>query len=264
MSFHEHIALDFAQVGARAMVRPLSKPTQRVRRPMSIDIATDEAGEFFDIRLTPDVYLETVDIEPHDRHLVLRASNPIGNDRFLCGHDEFHWFVAALPHLAEASSAAAAKEALKPRPVVRLEQRKELGTSNRRHDVYLRQGEWFFVPCRHASIDLERIVRGGELLRGEGSKPHQCDYLYEDGEREYECERYPQLAFFETEYRHILQTRRKASQWKWRPLPFRPKVYVKGWIRHADHSPMYLDVWHRVEKNTEPDELSMSWMVYRD
>ena len=100
--------------------------------------------------------------------------------------------------------------------------------------------------------------------RGEGSKPHRCDYLHEDGEREYECDRYPKLAFFESEYRELLRARRKATQWKWRQLPFHPDVYAKGWIRHVDHSPLYLDVWHRVRLSREARALSMSRLVYRD
>jgi hypothetical protein len=63
---------------------------------------------------------------------------------------------------------------------------------------------------------------------------------------------------------HILRTRRKAKQWNWRALPFRPDVYVKGKVEHEDHSPLYLDVWHRVELNRETDRLTMSRMIYRD
>jgi hypothetical protein len=39
--------------------------------------------------------------------------------------------------------------------------------------------------------------------------------------------------FYESEYREILRTRRKAHQWKWRPLPFHPDIYVKGWINRT-------------------------------
>lgn len=265
MSFNDHILMAFQQVGARARLRLIdgSQPGG-THHPMAIDVAVDELGEYFDIQHTPKVWVSAVDTRPHDRHLVLRAGNGWGIDNFLCGHDEFHWFVAALPGISDISTVADAKEALKPAQVARLEQRVQFGTSNRRNDVFLRQGEWFFVPCRHASIDLRRVVQGGLLMRDENSKPHRCDYLYEDGEREYECPRFPKLAFFEAEYRHILRTRRKSKQWKWRQLPYHPVVYAKGWIRHADHSPMYFDIWHRVEKNREADSLKMSQMKYRD
>ncbi len=128
---------------------------------------------------------------------------------------------------------------------------------------YLRQGEWFFIPRPSASIDRRRIMRLG-MLRRAGGKPHFCSFMYEDGEREYECDRYPKLAFFEPEYQRILKTRRKAKQWNWRQRPFTPDIYVKGWIEHEDHSPLFLDVWHRVQMNRESTDLSMSRMIYRD
>ncbi len=265
MSAYEEIKTCFERAGARATIRRLNKRSlRRIQRPMAIDVVRDESGEYFDIQLVADVRLAVVDVQPRQRHLLLSAWNTLGEDRFLCGHDEYHWFVAALPEEPDALNVGAAKEALKPLLVKRLEQRKHKGKHHRKSDVYLRQGEWFFIPCPHASIDRSRVIRGGILSRGSGSKPHYCSFLYEDGEREYECPRYPKLAFFETEYKHILKTRRKAKQWKWRQLPFNTDIYVKGWIEHDDHSSLFLDVWHQVKMNRESDNLSMSRMVYRD
>ena len=33
----------------------------------------------------------------NDRHLLLLVKTPVAKDRFLCGHDEREWFVAAVP-----------------------------------------------------------------------------------------------------------------------------------------------------------------------
>ena len=264
MHTDQQIRAKFERAGARASIRRLdSKSLRRFRRPMAIDVVSDELGEYFDIQLTPDVHLAVVDVQPCQRHLLLSASNVVGEDRFLCGHDEYHWFVAALPQETGTATVEAAKEALKPLLVRQLEERKHEGKHHRKSDVFFRQGEWFFIPCPHVSIDRSRVVRGGTLRRG-GSKPHYCSFLYEDGEREYACALYPKLAFFESEYRHILKTRRKAKLWKWRQLPFTPDLYVKGWIQHEDHSSLFLDIWHRVEMNRESDHLSMSRMIYRD
>ena len=140
----------------------------------------------------------------------------------------------------------------------------------RKGDNYLRQGEWFFIPWPHAKIDAEILLCNAPLVRDPDSKPHLCEFLYQDGQREYECDRYPKLAFFESEYRAILCTRRKASQWNWRQLPFEPDVYVRGWISHPDHNPLHLDVWHRVQRNTEIRDLGAApqpkraRVVYRD
>jgi hypothetical protein len=141
-------------------------------------------------------------------------------------------------------------QSLKPKRVTRLEKRKS-GKHHRRADVYIRQGEWFFMPCPHASIDPERVEQNQSLVRGPGSKPHLCEFMYRDGEREYHCKRYPRLAFFETEYLEILKTRRKAKQWGWRQLPYTPDIYVRGSISHPDHATIHLDCWHRVEVNLE-------------
>lgn len=264
MSAYEQIKTEFERAGARATISRLNRTSyRRIQRPMAIDVVPDQFGEYFDIQLAANVDLAVVDVQPRHRHLLLSASNSIGEDRFLCGHDEYHWFVAALPGETSAVNVVAAKDALKPQLVKRLEQRKHKGKHHRKSDVYLRQGEWFFIPSPHIGIDRSRVVRAGVLSRG-GGKPHFCSLLYEDGEREFECDRYPKLAFFEFEYQHILQTRRKAKQWKWRQLPFNPDRYVKGWIEHEDHSPLFLDIWHRVELNRESNTLSMSRMIYRD
>ncbi len=265
MTSYEQIRIGFLRAGARVNIRQLdTQTTWRFQRPMRIDIRPDESGEYFDIQVASDVRLAAIDVEPRDRHLLLAAWNTFGEDRFLCGHDERHWFVAALPEVPRALNVEAAKEALKPRRVQRQERRRHKGKHHRKTDVYVRQGEWFFIPCPHASIDRTRVLSGGVLRRNSSSKPHICSYLYEDGEREYECDRYSKLAFFETEYKQILRTRRKAKQWNWRALPFRPDVYVKGRVEHEDHSPLFLDVWHRVELNRETDKLTMSRMLYRD
>jgi hypothetical protein len=264
MSVYDQIRSDFNRAGARASIKRLDrKSLRRLQHPMSIDVVSDEPDEYFDIQLSPDVQLAVVDVQPRQRHLLLSAWNAVGEDRFLCGHDEYHWFVAALPHESDALTVEAAMESLKPLLVKRLEERKHKGKHHRKSDVYMRQGEWFFLPCPHASIDRKQVSHGGMLHRGD-SKPHHCTFLYEDGEREYECARYPKLAFFESEYKHILKTRRKAKQWGWRQLPFNPTLYAKGWIEHEDHSPLFLDIWHRVEMNRESDRLSMSRMIYRD
>ena len=265
MSALRSIQSEFELVGTRAVIRRLDRrDPQSPQRPMAIDVLTDDVGEYFDIQLVRDVQLQVLDLQPRSRHLLLSASNWVGEDRFLCGHDEYHWFVAALPHQPDVGNVNAAMEALKPDLVKKIEGRRHKGKRHRKSDVYMRQGEWFFTPCLHASIDHCRVIQNGILRRGFGSKPHICDLLYEDGEREYGCDRYPRLAFFESEYRHILKTRRKAKQWNWRRLPFNPTRYVKGWINHEDHSPLFLDVWHRVEMNRESNVLAMSQVVYAD
>lgn len=265
MNAFQEIESSFDKIGAQVRIRPLGRGVpHRRNRPLIIDVVSEEKAEHFDIQLDDRVRLEALDVRPRERHLVLSASNATGEDRFLCGHDEFHWFAAALPHVPNLDTVAAAGESLKPDLVIKRERRKRRGKHSRKSDVVMRQGEWFFIPWAHARINRAEVECNGRLIRGPGSKPHQCEFLYEAGEREYECDRYPKLAFFESEYQTILKTRRKARLWNWRPIPFNPDIYVKGWITHSDHSPLYLDVWHRVELNKENTRMAMSRLIYVD
>ena len=83
---------------------------------------------FFDIQTEESVVLEVLDVQPRDRHLLLMSRELVINrnvpetkSKFLCGHDERHWFVAGVPESAPVSSVATAMEALKPALVRDLE-----------------------------------------------------------------------------------------------------------------------------------------------
>jgi hypothetical protein len=266
MHILQQVESGFARIGAEINIQVFQRQTipGHRRAPLSIDVSRTSRGEVFTIETADNVHLDVIDLRRREHHLLLRASNLVGEDRFLCGHDEQHWFVAALPARPLARNIEEAKQALKPKLVLAKERRRYRGKHARRSDVFLRQGEWFFIPWPHVGVQQEQIERGGSLKRAAGSKPHHCELLYRDGAREYECGRYPKLAFFEEEYLKILRTRRKAKQWNWRLLPYRGSTYVKGWVTHPDHSPLYLDIWHRVEMNSESNRLTMSNLVYLD
>src|SRR6478735_8686633 len=91
------IQRQFAKIGARAKVH--ADPARNARTGVSIDVGRDAEGEFFDIaigREAPDE-LSVVDAQPRLRHLLLMSRQDSANHKFLCGHDERHWFVAAVP-----------------------------------------------------------------------------------------------------------------------------------------------------------------------
>ncbi len=106
----------FADIGARFKMR-LSVENWETN-DYAIDIRRDRQGEFFELRLD-DRLRESFDAsvlqtDKRDRRLLLLVRRPEEKlDRFLYGHDERHWFVAAVP--GRASSVLQAKEALKPR-----------------------------------------------------------------------------------------------------------------------------------------------------
>lgn len=183
-----------------------------------IDVGNTDRSEVFQIRLPGDgsVTAKVLDSDWRRRHLVLDVSHrQFGlNQKYLCGHDEFHWFVAALPEKSKAVSVSEAMEDLKPQAVLAEQRRKRVKRhrrGNRRTTAYVRQGEWFFLPCPEFDADRHVVTHNGFLVRGQG-KPHHVEMLCraQDGD-----------------------------------------TYVRGKVWHPDHRTIYLDGWHNVLRNTE-------------
>ena len=107
---------------------------------------------------------EALDVKPKHRHLVLDVWGwrlPISG-RYLCGHDEQHWFVASLPFSRRTTTVRGAIEALKPAAVLRAQKR--LGVTHRRYRrktaAYVRQGEWFFLPRPKMHVGARAVHNG--------------------------------------------------------------------------------------------------------
>src|ERR1044071_7085147 len=109
----------FARMGARVQFRENVNDFRRRVRSPGIDVGTDDEGEFFDVHLARDerVEYEVVDLRPDLRHLLLLGRRDSAKEKYLCGHDERHWFVCAVPG-AKVSGVLTALEALQP-PLVR-------------------------------------------------------------------------------------------------------------------------------------------------
>lgn len=183
-----------------------------------VDVRNTGRSEVFQIRLPEDgsVTAKVLDSDWRRRHLVLDVTHRrFGvSQKYLCGHDEFHWFVAALPEKTKAATVSEVMEALKPQAVLTEQRRKRVRRhrrGNRRTTAYVRQGEWFFVPCPDFDADQHIVAYNGTLVRGQG-KPHHVEMLCrpEDGE-----------------------------------------TYVRGKVWHPDHRTIYLDGWHTVLRNME-------------
>ena len=69
----------------------------------------------FEINQPGSVQLHVVDCQPKDRHLLLMAREGLTKQKFLCGHDERDWFVAAVP--GNTTSVSDAKDRLRPAAV---------------------------------------------------------------------------------------------------------------------------------------------------
>ena len=197
-----------------------------------IDIVNQDGEEAYQLQRPWDdsLTIELMDVNQHLRHLVLDVNGwrlPISG-RYLCGHDESHWFVAELAFGRKTERVRGAMESLKP-DIVRREQRRK-GVRHRRNRrttaAYIRQGEWFFLPRPKMQVDDALVEQNGQLAR-DGGKPHRIDQLYR--------------------------------------VPGGDETFVRGRVQHADHQTIHLDVWHRVVQNVEvrpepaADERQVTW-----
>src|SRR2546421_5796664 len=166
----KHIESKFTGMGARLKWRELGPQWGRwVRRGQrtgdyAMDIQSDDRGQFFELRvpehLRDSLEVSVMQSEPKQRHLLLlvrKLADKPQLDRFLCGHDEREWFVAAVP--GGASSVRQAMDALQPREVRDALARSHVSSRKRytrKNRAFRRQGEWFFVPEASLQVD-ERL-----------------------------------------------------------------------------------------------------------
>jgi hypothetical protein len=268
MTMNAHlIERHFAKIGARASVREAQ--WGQAATGVSIDIRRDLAGEYFDIAVQPTASpdLLIIDAQPSIRHLLLMSRQGGEKHKFLCGHDERHWFVAAVPERARAASVQSAFEALKPPAVharlveVKVKPRKR---NRRRNEAFVRQGEWFFLPApAWFKPDAKLIFRHEPLRRG-GGKPHICEELFRDGgELVYISPRHPN-GVTQVQYRRLLERQPKLRNLHWQAQRRNPMVFVRGKVRHADHKTIVLHGWHQVLMNTETQAVAMRHVAFID
>lgn len=259
----------FVKMGARVRFdKAETLPFSRTTRPISLDVRHDRLGEYFLVRKRPEVSIQVLEVQPRDRHLVLMARVPEANgtetkSRFLLGHDERHWFVAAVPEQRPVSTVREAKQALKPLDVVRGEREIRQKLRDRRHNkARLRQGEWFFVPVKRLRVENWLVRKQEPLVRGNGSKPHICQELHRlGGETVYVHRRYPR-GLSQAAFARLSEGVR--SQAGWRTMVRNPRVFVRGTVRHPDHKTIVLEGWHEVFMNTENRAAAMRHVVFLD
>ena len=264
----------FAKMGGRVRFGPrISQQENRWLvdgdRMLRVDIRTDRRGEYFEIRVDDSlVDLEVVDLKPKDRHLLLlaRRIDQRQKDKFLCGHDERHWFVAAVPNARGVSNIRTAMEALKPEEVRDAQDKKQVkfrDRGRRSTAAYVRQGEWFFLPEPDLQVPDAYILHDEPLQRS-GGKPHMAEHLYrKGGVTVHVCSMYPN-GLEDDYYREVLDRNHRARYWHWQTRQRDATVYVKGRIRHSDHRTVSLTCWHRVAMNTETQARAMRNVAFLD
>lgn len=264
----DHIENQFAAMGARLVTR-VAPVTWRGQTDYAVDIQRDRRGEFFELRI-PQSMQDHLDVNvlqvcPRERHLLLlvRRDEPERHlDRFLCGHDEREWFVAAVP--GRVSTVTDAMESLKPSEVHTAQAKAGLKARQRKarkNRAFRRQGEWFFIPVPGLKPDF--ILRDEPIRRG-GGKPHFVEMLYrEGGTLVYVCSQHPN-GVSEGEYRRLLRENPSRSKWGWRRMQRDANVYARGQVRHPDHRTITLSEWHRVLMNTETRSSTMRQVAFLD
>jgi hypothetical protein len=272
----EYLERAFESIGARLRVE-VQEPVRNwanvlIPADYSPDIGHDRRGQFFALRGS-EVRLAEADFfllnkQKSDRHLLLlvKGADYKRKDRFLCGHDEREWFVAAVP--GNASTVVQAKEALKPAPVRAAQARKGLNSieaNTRRNPAFRRQGEWFFVPVeRPLLVDPMFVLRNEPISRGIRSKPHIVEKLYRSGgEIVHVNHHYPQ-GITQAQYRKLIQRTPGAKKLGWRQMRRNPGVYAIGAVRHPDHETLVLTQWCQVLMNEEGRAPSRNSVAFLD
>ena len=283
------IETKFKSIGARVRLAPAHDtvnwrhprrgPARAVRHradPIKIDVGRDKRGEFFDLVVRDDVELDVIDADRRDRHLLLLARFGAEKPRYLCGHDERHWFVAAVPESDPVSTVVAAKAALRPGAVRRTSPG---GVTARRTKTFLRQGEWFFIPAPDFEPDaLEPIRRYEPIVRSGGGTAHVATEAVRTGgttvyvpQIPWDRRRTPeQSEKLDREYGRGVSEKRMAAlrkqnpRWRWVAMLRDPELYVRGRVRHPDHAPVDLRGWHRVLMNRESEAKARSHVVFLD
>jgi len=249
----------FAKIGARVKVSGDGRGEPR------IDVRSDRRGEFFEVRFAGRgnaVDLEVVDVARAERHLLLLARDGEDKSKFLCGHDERHWFVAAVPESARGvSGVQEAKAALRP-AIVReaIERVRPKDAFRRRNPACVRQGEWFFVAAPEVEPPVTLVLFDEPLSRGRG-KAHVMQFAHRrGGQVVWVSRRYPR-GISEAQYRRLTDEERRGP---WSRMVRDPEVFAKGAVRHPDHATVVLRGWHRVAMNTEQAARAMRHVAFLD
>ncbi len=245
--------------------------------PFSIDIEEKGKEEVFVIMADDfeNLEFEIAEIQPKDRHLLLISKAPSTEknkrkevSKFLCGHDERHWFVASIPESAPGvTSVKKAMEALKPDPASTSQARHGVKGKhkNKRHNKgFLRQGEWFFVPDSDFNPDGLTIHKNEPIVRGRrGSKPHMCEELIRvGGAQVFVNGSHPNGITFKEYAKEIAKSPHLESTF--RRMIRDATVYVRGKITHPDHTTVELRGWCRVYANTEDKSRAMGSVAFLD
>lgn len=248
----KQVVRDFEKMGAGLKVDTLPAESWRFHRRGTVPYILDIQSETFELTLRDgeDLDFHVIDVRPEERHLVLMERGQ--GRKFLCGHDERHWFVSEIDP-SGVRTVADAFEALKPTFVAIEEDRRHMSAKDRKarkNVVRQRQGEWFFVPVPDLIPQPYEIRKNEPLLRA-GGTPHVAqEAVRRGGQVVYVCGRYPS-GLSEAQYKKLVRADKATRRLNWQQHRAVASVYVRGTVRHKDHKTIKLRGWHLVEMAQE-------------
>lgn len=256
-----HLQASFRAIGADVRaVPPLAPPVGWRGRELAAQ-RIRVRDSLFELVLPTNASATVLDCSRAERHLVLNLQDlGAASQRFLCGFDERHWFVAAVTGL----TVRTAKESLMPPQVRDAALRAGLRGSElyrRRTAVFLRQGEWFFVPVE-TRVDPLHVHHNEPLIRPGGGKPHLVQELVRGrGEQVWHHHEHAPNGLRDAEYAALPEHRRRDKGWNRRMrVTDATSVLARGTVRHPDHATIHLAGWHRVYINSEVRPASLGFL----
>lgn len=254
----------FSAIGAQLVVRP--GPDNVDYR---FDIIRERRSEYFELRGSRLDDLVVQHVDKHARHLLvcgveghgardtrykennnariieqpLKSAVKPAVSRFLCGHDERHWFVAGIGD--PVATVRDAKLSLAP-AAIREAVARERHRDRRHNDLFIRQGEWFFVPSAPPAVSARTPIQRNEpISRGRG-KAHVCEEVVRHGGVTVRLHQGRELG--DAEFAALIA---KNPRLPYRQMVRDAHVYARGRVRHDDHATIVLHGWHRVYLNGE-------------
>lgn len=246
------VETQFKQIGASARESDTSND-------VSVNVIETAKGATFTLARPEGWEFQVLNVDPKDRHLVLLAKDGADKRRFLCGHDERHYFVAAIPESTPVTTVRDAKLALMPdelreRPLSRRERGK------RKTSQFIRQGEWFFVPVPDFDPGDAPIYRNEPIARTGGKAHIVAELCRIGGEQVYVSRRFAPTGITQAQYdRHP-----KRGEGAWSTMQRGAVAFARGSVSHSDHATIRLAGWHRIDMNTENRALAMRSVAFLD
>lgn len=268
----EHIVKHFERMGALAKAYEGREMWGSSMARIDVRKEPLKGLAYFNIALRIGTKAKVIHVEPTQRHLLLQLERYGEKAKFLCGHDERAWFVAAIPEEARGvTNVTTAMEALKPTEVKRAQTRAKLSRAARRrraNAAYIRQGEWFFIPTPNLVVPSDQIVKNRPIRRGNGKAHMVAEEYHVGGDQVWTHRTLAPNGVSDEEMNNIYSREKAAgrviSRMGWARMVRDMETYARGTVRHPDHKTITLKGWHRVVMNTETKARAMANVAFLD